>query len=149
MDTPFSAFNFLVRLVIDGESTPICDGAFAEVSGLEATLEMQTIREGGNNARQIHLAGAVSYGTLRLKRGLTRTLDLWRWFDQTQRQREVRASGEVVMRSADRATESIRFALTGCLPKRVVAPTLDAIGGTIAIEEMEIAYETLAVRVGG
>jgi phage tail-like protein len=145
---PFPAFNFKVRLQIDGESRPICEGEFSEVSGLEATLEAQTIREGGNNSRQIHLAGPVSYGQLTLKRGMTSNLDLWRWFRETQQQRARRASGEIVMLSADRATENARFSLTGCLPLKLKAPNLNALSGILAIEEIQIAYETLDVEAG-
>jgi phage tail-like protein len=148
MSHPFSAFNFKVRLQIDGESQPICEGAFSEVTGLEATMQAETIREGGNNSRQIHLTGPVSYGQLTLKRGMTANTDVWRWFREVQQKRAVRASGEIVMLSGDRATEHARFALTGCLPTRVKAPTLNAQDGIIAIEELQISYETLDVEAG-
>ncbi|MGD1922568.1 MAG: phage tail protein [Paracoccaceae bacterium] len=78
---PLSALNFAVRLLLDGEQRPICDGAFSEVTGLEASIDTQTIREGGNNTRQIHLMGQISYGQATLKRGLTKGLDLWTWFN--------------------------------------------------------------------
>jgi phage tail-like protein len=144
---PYPAFNFKVRLQLDGESQPICEGAFSEVTGLEATLDAETIREGGNNARQIHLTGAVTYGQVTLKRGVTDNFDLWRWFRETQINRERRAAGEIVMLSADRETETVRFALTGCLPLKIKAPTLNAQNGIVAIEEVQIAYETLDVTV--
>ena len=140
---PFTAFNFKVRLELDGEDGVICDGAFSEVTGLEATLETETIREGGNNARQIHLAGAVTYGELTLKRGMTKGLGLWRWFRAVQERREARASGEIAMLSADRESEVVRFKLTGCLPIKIKAPPLNAMDGLIAIEEAQIAFETL------
>lgn len=140
---PYSAFNFVVRLQLEGESAMLCEGAFSEVSGLEMSQEAQTIREGGANTRQIHLAGPVTYAQLTLKRGMTRGFDLWRWFSETQRRRELRASGEIAVLSADRESETMRFALTGCLPVKLKAPTLNATDGTVAIEEMQIAYETL------
>jgi phage tail-like protein len=144
---PFTAFNFKVRLQIDGESQPICEGAFSEVTGLEASMDVETIREGGNNVRQIHLVGQIAYGQLTLKRGVTSNFDLWRWLRDTQVNREKRASGDIVMLSADRATEAVRFSLTGCLPLRVKGPTLNAHDGIIAVEEVQIAYETLDVAV--
>lgn len=144
--TPFTAFNFKVRLELEGEDELICEGAFSEVSGLEATMEAETIREGGGNGRQIHLAGPVSYGQLGLKRGMTRGLGLWRWFRAVQERREARASGEIALLSADRETEVARFRLTGCLPLKIKAPTLDAMDGLVAIEEAQIAYETLDVE---
>lgn len=145
----FSAFNFKVRLELDGNDGLICEGAFSEVSGLEATLETEKIREGGNNSRQIYLAGPVSYGEITLKRGMTTGLGLWTWFRTVQQRREARAHGEIVMLSADREREVVRFKLTGCLPIKVKAPPLNAMDGLIAIEEAQIAFETLdAEEVG-
>ena len=143
---PFTAFNFKVRLELEGEEGLICDGAFSEVTGLEATLEKETIREGGNNARQIHLAGATSYSELTLKRGMTRGLGLWTWFRKVHSQRDVRAFGEIVMMSPDRETELVRFKLTGCLPVKIKAPALNAADGLIAIEEAQVAFETVDVE---
>jgi len=143
---PFTAFNFRVRLELEGEDGVICDGAFSEVSGLEAQLETQTIREGGNNSRQIHLAGAVSHGEVTLKRGMTRGLGLWRWFSSVQNRRDARAFGEIAMLSSDREKEVARFKLTGCLPVKIKAPPLNAMSGLIAIEEAQIAFETLDVE---
>lgn len=148
MAQPFPGFNFKVRLQVDGESRPICEGEFSEVSGLEANMEAETIREGGNNSRQIHLAGPVTYGQLTLKRGMTSGFDLWRWFTETQQDRSKRASGEIVMLTADRTGENARFSLTGCLPLKLKAPTLNAMTGIVAIEEIQIAYETLEVEAG-
>ena len=143
---PFTAFNFKVRLEMEGEEGLICDGAFSEVTGLEATMATETIRQGGANARQIHLAGAVSYSELTLKRGMTRGLGLWRWFDSVQQQRTARASGEIAMLSSNRETELVLFKLTGCLPIKIKAPALNAMDGLVAIEEAQIAYETLSVE---
>ncbi|MEP3331189.1 phage tail protein [Sedimentitalea sp.] len=143
---PFTAFNFKVRLELEGQEGLICDGAFSEVTGLEASVETETIREGGNNARQIHLAGQTAYSELTLKRGMTRGLGLWTWFRTVHSQRDARAFGEIVMLSADRETELVRFKLTGCLPVKVKAPTLNAVDGLIAIEEAQVAFETVDVE---
>jgi len=141
--TPFTAFNFTVRLELEGQDGVICDGAFSEVTGLEVTLEHETLKEGGNNARQIQLAGRTTYGELTLKRGMTRGLGLWRWFAHVHEHREARASGEIALLAPDRASELVRFKLTGCLPVKLKAPPLNAMDGLVAIEEAQIAFETL------
>lgn len=146
---PFTTFNFKVRLQLEGDSQPICEGEFSEVSGLELSLEAETIREGGNNARQIHLVGPVSYGQLTLKRGMTTNFGLWKWFSRVQEERSMRASGDLVMLSPDRSNEDVRFALTGCLPLKLKAPALNAQDGLVAIEEMQVAYETLDLAIDG
>ncbi|MEN8261693.1 MAG: phage tail protein [Pseudomonadota bacterium] len=144
---PFTAFNFKVNLRLSGETSgdsEVCDASFSECDGLEMNLEPKTIREGGNNQRPIHLVGPVSYGQLSLKRGMTSNFGLWSWFEQVQQNHNLRAAGEILILSSDRRdTEDVRFNITGCLPVKLKAPSLRAADGAVAIEEMQIAYETL------
>lgn len=145
---PFTSFNFVINLRIGSDTESICSGEFAECDGLEMSVAPKTIREGGNNGQQIHLPAAVSYGQLTLKRGMTENWDLWNWFEDIQESPGLRAQGEVLMLTSDRRDE-VMFHLSGCMPIKMKAPTLNAKDGQIAIEEMQIAYESLyAERVG-
>lgn len=145
---PFTTFNFKINLRLPKGDEELCEASFAECDGLEMSIEPKTIREGGNNGRQIHLMGPVSYGQLSLKRGMTDNIDLWDWFEQVRQDHSLRASGEVLVLSSDREGETMRFNLTGCLPIKLKAPALAAADGGIAIEEMQIAYASLE-RVTG
>jgi phage tail-like protein len=144
---PFTSFNFLVLIdlskVTDAKN-PACDASFAECDGLEMTLEPKTIREGGRNTGPVHLAGAVSYGQLSLKRGMTRGFDLWKWFDKVAGPAGggFRTTASVIMRASDLSDEAV-FKLRGCLPVKLKASALNAKDGLVAIEEMQIAYENL------
>src|SRR5215469_18887081 len=102
---PFTAFNFAVEINVTGGSTKVCSAAFSDCDGLEMTMDVKTIREGGNNGQQIRLNGPVSYGQLTLKRGMTANFDLWRWFEMTVTTPALRADAEVVIFSANRASE--------------------------------------------
>jgi phage tail-like protein len=139
---PITTFNFKIHLRLPGARASLCEADFAECDGLEMSVSPKTIREGGNNGQVIHLPGPMSYGQLSLKRGMTGSYDLWGWFERSQRERSLRASGEVIMLGSDRS-QRLRFELTGCLPIKLKAPGLNAKDGQIAIEEMQIAYETL------
>jgi phage tail-like protein len=141
---PISAFNFEVYLRLPGEKGLICDAGFSECDGLEMSVAPKTIREGGNNGQMIHLPGPVSYGQLSLKRGMSQSYDLWNWFERCRMERGLRAAGQVLVLGSDRAPK-LRFELTGCLPIKLKAPALNAKDGQIAIEEMQIAYETLSL----
>jgi phage tail-like protein len=149
---PFSAFAFAVEIHIPNITTKACSAAFSECDGLEITMDVKTIREGGNNGRQIRLTGPLSFAQLTLKRGMTSSFDLWDWFNAVVTQPSLRASAEVVVfkpsrpDSPDQREESVRFILTRCLPVKLKAPPLNAKDGIIAIEELQIAYETLALK---
>lgn len=153
----FTAFRFDVQLELDspgqfGLPKMLCDAAFSEVDGLEMSMEPKTIREGGNNTQQVHLAGPVSYGNLTLKRGMTTTLDLWEWFRVASTGKDdgtgrgAKARGLITMRDAA-GNAQLYFKLRGCLPIKIRAPALNAGDGLVAIEEMQIAYHSFTVEL--
>jgi len=149
---PFVSFNFQVLLrVAEGASSeltnPLCDAGFAECDGLEMTMEPKTLREGGNNQSQIQLVGPVSYGSLTLKRGMTATLDLWKWFllSTGNEKRALRASGVILLCDAA-ARPTLRYTLYDCLPLKMKAAPMNARDGVVAIEEMQLAYRRFTVE---
>lgn len=143
---PFMTFNFSVEINRGIDGNPLVNAAFSDCDGLEMSMEVKTIREGGGNDRQIRLNGPVSYGQLTLKRGMTENFDLWKWFHDTVDQPRLRADADVVLLAADGVTERVRFRLERCLPVKLKAPALSAKDGQIAIEELQIAYETMRLN---
>ena len=124
----------------------MCSAAFSECDGLEMSMDVKTIREGGANGRQVRLSGPLTYGQLTLKRGMTANFDLWEWFGAVVIDPSIRASAEVVMLAPDGAPRA-RFLLDRCLPVKLKAPALNAKDGTVAIEELQLAYESLSHKV--
>jgi phage tail-like protein len=146
---PFTSFNFSVELNVKDVIPRVCNAAFSECDGLEMTMDVKTIKEGGNNAQTHRVAGLLTYGTLTLKRGMTATFDLWDWMAKVVEDPSVRADGEVVLLAPDGVTERARFVLTRCLPVKLKAPTLNGKDGTVAIEELQLAYDSLTLQPGG
>jgi phage tail-like protein len=143
---PFIAFNFSVEIRVDGVAMQVCDAAFSECDGLEMTMEVKTIREGGNNGKQIRLTGPLNLGQVTLKRGMTETFDLWKWMKLMLTKPETRADAEVVVFAPDGTTERARFILSRCVPIKLKAPPLNAKDGMVAIEELQLAYESLSLK---
>jgi phage tail-like protein len=154
---PFQAFNFDVQIEVRGLNvTKICAGAFAECDGLEMTMDVKTIREGGNNFSQIRLLGPVNYGQVTLKRGMTAdSLDLWDWFDgqqhatPSQLRTDFRGKATIALRTVARDDDRVKFVLRKCLLTKLKAPALNAREGVVAIEEMQLTYESMSVERGG
>jgi phage tail-like protein len=144
---PFTAFNFAIEINVPGVSREICSAAFSECDGLEMTMEVKTIREGGNNGQQIRLTGPLSYGQLTLKRGMTNSFDLWNWFSTLLLPDQIglRPDAQVVLKAPD-GHERVRFLLRRCLPTKLKAPALNAKDGIIAIEELQLVYESIALK---
>lgn len=154
---PFTSFNFLVSIAAPtalGLPNPLCDGAFSECDGLEMTMEPKTLRAGGNNTQQIHLVGPVGYGTLTLKRGMTRDQNLWVWFSAVaaspaapKRLRGALGSATVKMLDAARQAKVV-YQLFDCLPIKLKGAPLNAKDGGVAIEELQIAYSHFTIALG-
>lgn len=139
---PFMAFNFAVEIHRDGEGGPLVEAAFADCDGLEMTMDVKTIREGGAPSRAIRVNGNVAYANLTLKRGMTADFGLWKWFEDSVANPRLRADAEVVLLGPDQS-ERARFQLSRCVPIKMKAPTLSAAGAAVAIEELQMAYETM------
>jgi phage tail-like protein len=146
---PFASFKFEVSVEVNSNGElpiPLCRAAFAECTGIEATLETKVLREGGNNGQQYVLPAQMTYGQVSLKRGMTETQDLWRWFQMVAQHGKytARAQAQVRVRHAD-GSPGLTFVLFDCLPVKIKAPSLAARDGGIAIEEMTMAYNAFIV----
>jgi phage tail-like protein len=144
---PFTAFSFAVEIYVGEEAKFLVEAAFSECDGLEMTHEIKSIREGGANDRQIRLNGPVSYGNLTLKRGVTGDFALWDWFRKSIANPRLRAGAEVVLLAPGGVVERARFQLSRCVPVKLKAPQLNARDGQIAVEELQMAYETLQLAL--
>ena len=86
--TLLSQFNFAVHIELSGlggdEGLALegRGGAFAEVQGLEMTLEAVAVREGGYNRGVRQLVGKTSHPPLVLKRGLSLDPAFWTWIQR-------------------------------------------------------------------
>ena len=129
---------------IAGPDEPICEGAFSEVTGLEATLEPKVIKEGGVNYGAHQRAGGVTFGTVVMKRGVTNVRDAWKWFELfTQRGAySHRLTVSVTLKGAD-GTPCIRWRLERAMPVKFKASDFNAKASEVGIEELHLAHEGL------
>lgn len=146
---PFTSFNFSVEINVPGVAPKVCNASFSDCDGLEMTMDVKTIREGGNNGKQLRLTGPLAFGLLTLKRGMTASFDLWHWFNKMLTDTSLRADAEVVLFAVDGTTERARFVLSRCVPVKLKAPALSAKDGMVAIEELQLAYESLSLKEPG
>ena len=148
--TPVGVFNFHVSFRRDpvdgqggGDDATLCQGAFSELTGLEATMEPRSIREGGRNWGQLQRPGAVGFATVVLKRGITRSRDLWWWFQLVgQGGYANRLKAEIELRDAAGA-RVMAWALARAMPVKFKASDLNARGADVGIEELHIVHEGL------
>lgn len=156
-EPPQMTFAFEVQIAVespqlkDADKDALCFASFSECDGLEMTMEPKIVKEGGNNRQHFHLVGPVSYGNLTLKRGVTSSTDLWDWFDAVLQNDGVGANATVTVQVFSPQVKEPRdphrkYTLYKCLPIKFKAPALNAKEGQIAIEELQIAYQSFKIE---
>lgn len=149
--TPLFAFRFDVEFHAapltggDALAAPATAGAFAECSGLEASMEPKTIREGGNNDTPIQRAGTVSYATVILKRGLARDAELWRWFESSARGHYARRMDCLITLRDENGAAVHAWKLLRALPVKFKTADFSARASDIGVEELHLVHEGLSL----
>jgi len=140
MDPPFTGqFRFTVDRV--GEI-----GAFTECNGLSVEVEVEEVKEGGQNHFSHKLPGRMKWPNIVLKRGVTKADELFDWFRKTSGQgfsqehnKLTRGTGSVSLVNAK--GEPIRtWSFLDAFPVKWTGPTFASGTNAAAVEELEIAH---------
>lgn len=124
-------------------------GAFSEVSGIERTVEIRDVREGGYNAGMRRLVDKTTHAPLVLKRGMTLDAAFWAWIERCVAGDYPLpyVDGTILVFPPDTATDdagAARFVFRNGIATKVVGPTLNAGDATtVPLEELHIAHEGL------
>ena len=151
---PLHVFRFHVDFEVDplsntggGRPVKICSGAFSECTGLEATMEPKVIKEGGRNYGPVQRAGPVTFATVILKRGMTTTRHLWRWFEMVNRSGAYAHRLAVKVTMMNNAGEAVlTWKLAKAMPTKFKAADLNAKGTEVGIEELHLVHEGLSLE---
>ena len=151
---PLMAFNFAVGLIdsasplaaalsiAQGAVEDTLIGGFAECTGLEMVLEVESYKEGGRNDAEHRFATRLTWPPLVLKRGLGTGTALWDWMagfaDGWVRRRD-----GLVLLLDDRQLPVHAWGFQRGLPTHYTGPSLNAGQNAVAIESLEIQHEGL------
>lgn len=139
-----------------GSNEALCEGAFSEVTGLEASMEAKAIKEGGANYGAHQRAGQVSFATVVLRRGMTRSRDLWSWWalfaGAGAPDGQPRSNGAFAHRLTVRITlmdidgsPQLKWRLERAMPVKFKAADFNARATDVAIEEIHLVHEGLFI----
>jgi phage tail-like protein len=147
---PLHVFNFEVSFFeadlsrsATGDPLPLVQGAFAEVSGLESTMEAKNFREGGLNGFAHQRPGPVTHATVVLRRGVTRSRDLARAYDALAGGAYSKRLDVVIALRDGNAEPVMHFKLRRALPVKFKAADLNARASEVGIEELHLVHEGL------
>ncbi len=152
LDYPLGVFNFevnfsLARESSSGEERSLCAGAFSECTGLEATMEPKTIKEGGRNYGGIQRVGRTSFATVVLKRGVSKNRDLWKWFHLVaEGAYSYRLDAEIIQIAYNKNKGRVpvmAWRMKNALPTKFRTADYNSTFTQIAIEELHFVHEGL------
>jgi phage tail-like protein len=131
---PFLSLRFRVEI------NALEVGAFSEVSGLQAEVEVHEYREGGVNDHMHRLAGPVKYPTnLTLKHGLMYVDTLWKWEQQMLAGKIERHNTSIILMNSAGEDKWLWEFKDAC-PVRWSGPDLRAASAEVAVETLELVH---------
>jgi phage tail-like protein len=149
--TPLHVFQFQVDFKTDsigsddtGTPFDVCSGAFAECTGLEATMEPKVIKEGGNNYGNAQRAGPITFATVVLKRGISTDRGLWEIFNAISSGMYAPRMQVTITLMDGSGDPAISWQLDRAMPIKFKFGDLNAKGTEVGIEELHLVHEGIS-----
>jgi phage tail-like protein len=148
--TPLHIFRFHVDFFADSlsddgshEQFPLCAGAFAECTGLEATMEPKVIKEGGRNYGTALRAGGTTFATVVLRRGVSADRNMYQVFNSISTGTFApRMQVTINVFDIDGAAV-MAWQLNKAMPVKYKFSDLNSRNGEIGLEELHLVHEGL------
>jgi phage tail-like protein len=119
-------------------------GAFRECTGLGSENDVVEYKASGPKGEFVmkKVPGRMKWNDITLKRGITDTMDMWKWRQKVEEGKvdEARKNGSVVMFN-QQGQEIARWDFVSAWPSKISGPTANAGTNDVAIEEMSITHE--------
>lgn len=119
-------------------------GAFRECTGLGSENEVVESKASGPKGEFIikKIPGRMKWNNITLKRGITDSMDMWKWRKLVERGLvdQARKNGSIVMFDTT-GKEVARWDIVNAWPSKLSGPSANATNNELAIEELEITHE--------
>lgn len=138
---PPAGFHFKVQFDLPGLGGDGPEGNFQEVSGFAATLNTDTVTEGGENRFTHRLPTRTDYGTLTLKRGMLLDSRLRRWFEKAIEQLDIEPVEVRVFLLDPGSAPLATWNFIRAYPIKWDVSGFNAQDGSLVIETIELAFQ--------
>lgn len=122
-------------------------GYFTEISGLGSETEVieHKIVDGSGRDLVQKIPGRLKFTDVTLKRGVTKTIDMWDWRKKVEDGDIVGARTNASITMFDQSlTPVAKWDLINAWPSKITGPQMQADSTAYAIEEMTLVFETMA-----
>ncbi|GAB4012174.1 phage tail protein [Spirosoma sp. KCTC 42546] len=135
---PPVGFHFLVAFELFPQT--IQDGRFQEISGLNVEMQMESIREGGENRFEHQLPVRTKYSDLVLKRGLFVGSGVYQWAKNAFEDFQFQPVNLLISLLNEQHAPLMSWHVVHALPKKWDISAFNAEQNTIAIETLTLTY---------
>ncbi len=142
--------RFYIELKLEGSQEPV-DGYFMDCKGFKRSQDVIEVCEvtpqrwGAAKFGQVvrtKVPGNVKTNNITLRRGMTKSATLWKWFEAVQEGNWAKQRRDGSLSIYDQAGQpQAIFQFLGAWPVTYVVSDLSSGSGDLEIEEMEIAVE--------
>lgn len=140
---PLPKFFFKVTLGDQGEIP------FQEVSGLDSETQVIEYRAGNSKVfSTIKMPGIAKVGNITLKKGIfVKDNKFWTWYN-TIKMNTIKRETVVISLMDEGGADTMVWTLTNAFPVKITGTDLKSDGNEIAVETIELAYETIVIKNG-
>ena len=137
---PLPKFYFSVKLGDDDSAN------FQEVTGLESQTQTIEYRHGNSPVfYPIKMPGLGKVGNVTMRKGIFVTdSTLWKWYDEIK-MNTIKRRTVVINLLDETGAPKMVWSLNNAWPTKVTGTDLKSEGNEVAVETVEIAFETLTV----
>jgi phage tail-like protein len=119
-------------------------GAFRECTGLGSENEVVEYKASGQKGEFVikKVPGRLKWNNITLKRGITDSMDLWKWRKLVEQGKiaDARKNGTITMYN-QQGDPIAKWNFINAWPLKLTGPSANAGNNEVAIEELEITHE--------
>ncbi|MEM0999910.1 MAG: phage tail protein [Bacteroidota bacterium] len=142
---PYLSHRFGVFFFAGGLIPNPIDFKFQKVQGISAEVQTETVNQGGQNLFAHRLPKKINYGNLVLERGFTVGSPLNIEFNEALSRFRFHPSNVLVTLFSEIGIPIGAWMYLKAYPVRWKVSDLDAMGSSVAVDTMELAYERFQI----
>ena len=142
---PPVGFHFRVEFINVGNDN---DVRFQSVGGLNMELDVENIKEGGQNLFEHKLPGRSKFSDLILKRGLLLDSELIKWIKKALYEREYEPADITISLLNNEHEPLLTWKVFKAWPRKWNISDLNASENAVMVETLEIAYNYFKIQKG-
>ena len=140
---PLVSFNFGVEI------GSIISGYFMECGGLGSENDVTELKVMGANGIEVvrKIPGRLKWGDITLKRGITTSSDMLKWYMDISQGKISGNESKVSVVMYDSLSKNVmRWNFEGAFPSKWTGPSFSAGSNEVAIETLELSYQSMDVE---